>query len=101
MLVADRSLRTSATRAVIVRRPGDPEGAADELDGEAKLLLLGDEGAHLRGVPSSSFAKYTLAARKISLACLSSRTSLRNRLSSSRSALDTTPGVPPAASALA
>src|SRR4051794_33878218 len=101
LLVADRAWRPVAAATLIVRRPGFPERAADELDGEAKLLLGVDEGAHLRGVPSSSFAKYTLAARRISFAWRSSRTSPRKRLSSSRSALERTDGVPPAASALA
>jgi hypothetical protein len=49
----------------------------------------------------TSLAKYTLAALRISLAWRSSRTSPRRRLHSSRSALDKTVGVPPAASALA
>src|SRR3954463_8874768 len=49
-------------RALAMGRPGpNPEGAPDEHDGEAELLLGVDEGAHLRRVPSSSFAKYTLA----------------------------------------
>src|SRR4051794_4365784 len=90
LLVADRAWRHEAAAALIVRRPGFPERAADELDGEAELLLGVDEGAHLRGVPSSSFAKYTLAARRISFAWRSSRTSPRKRLSSSRSALERT-----------
>jgi hypothetical protein len=101
LLVAQHARGTPAARALIVRRARDPEGAADELDGETERLLLFDEAAHLRGVPSSSFAKYTLAARRISFACRSSRTSPRNRLSSSRSALEITLGVPPAASAFA
>src|SRR4051812_11245839 len=81
--IADRSGRRRAALACVVRRARHPEGAADKLDGEAGRLLLGDEGAHLRGVPSSSFAKYTLAALRISLAWRNSRTSPRSRLSSS------------------
>src|SRR3954470_22839779 len=101
LLVADLARRAPAARALVVRRARDPEGAANELDGETERLLGFDEGAHLRGVPSSSFAKNTLAAFRISFACLSSRTSPRSRLSSSRSALESTVGMPPAASALA
>jgi hypothetical protein len=68
LLVADRANRSPAADPLTMRRPRHPERAADELDGEAELLLGIDEGTHLRGVPSSSFAKYTLAARRISLA---------------------------------
>src|SRR3954447_19021357 len=101
LLIADRACRTAAARALIVRRARHPERATDELDGEASRLLGFDEGAHLRGVPSSSFAKYTLAARRISLALRSSRTSRSSSFRRSRSALERTVGVPPAASALA
>jgi hypothetical protein len=77
LLVTDRARRPVPAEPLVVRRPGHPERAADELDGEAGRLLGLDEGAHLRGVPSSSFAKYTLAGRRISFAWRSSRTSPR------------------------
>ena len=68
LLVGDRAGRPPAGGALVVRRARHPERAADELDGEAGGLLRLDEGAHLRGVPSSSLAKNTDAALRISLA---------------------------------
>src|SRR4051794_586926 len=100
-VVADRALRAPPGRALVVGRARHPERAADELDGQAGGLLLGDEGADLRRVPSSSLAKNTDAALRISLALRSSRTSRSSSRSRSRSAVVSGLGVPPAASALA
>src|SRR3954452_14048452 len=68
LLVGDRAGRPPAGGALVLRRAPLPERAADEIDGEASRLLRLDEGAHLRGVPSSSLAKNTDAALRISLA---------------------------------
>src|SRR4051812_32986233 len=68
LLAGDRAGRPPAGGALVARRARHPERATDELDGEASRLLRLNEGAHLRGVPSSSLAKNTDAALRISLA---------------------------------
>ncbi len=70
---------------MLLGRRGHPERAADELEGEAGGLLAVDEGGHLRGVPSSSLAKNTLADLRIALAWRSSRFSRSSASRRSRS----------------
>ncbi len=70
--------------ALVVGRRRHPESAADELDAEAITVSI-DERAHFVRPPSSSVAKNTLAARKISFALRSSETSRLSALISSRS----------------
>src|SRR6266545_5813595 len=85
-LVLNVTRRPPAGRALVVRRRRHPDGAADELDPEVVAALV-DERAHFDRVGSSSPAKNTDAALRISLALRSCLTSPRSRASSSRSAV--------------
>src|ERR687887_538579 len=76
--------RRLAGGALVVRGRRHAQGPADELDPESAAVLV-DEAAHFGRVGSSSFAKNTLAALRISLALRSSRTSRSSVLRRSRS----------------
>src|SRR5204863_6138743 len=98
-LVLDRARRAAAARPPVVGGRRHVQGLADRLDPEV-LALLVDERAHLGRSGSSSFAKNTLAAFKISFARRSSKFSRRSLRTSSRSALvSRSPRRPPSASA--
>ena len=77
LVLQSRALSARPSRAGSTPTP-TPPGAADELDAEAIAMPV-DERAHLVRPPSSSVAKNTEAARKISFA---SRSSATSRLSS-------------------
>src|SRR5204862_4981640 len=78
--------RALTARALVVGGRRHAQGQTDRLDPEA-LALLVDEHAHLGRCGSSSPAKNTDAAFRISFARRSSNTSRRNSRISSRSAL--------------
>jgi hypothetical protein len=77
---------TLTGRALVVRGRRHAQGPADRLDPEAAALLI-DEHAHPGRCGSSSPAKNTLAAFKISFVRRSSNTSRRSLRISSRSSL--------------
>src|SRR5438445_3143665 len=83
-LILDHTERPLAARALVVGGHRHAQGLADRLDPEAATMLV-DVAAHLGRSGSSSLAKNTLAAFKISFARRSSKFSLRNRRISSRS----------------
>jgi hypothetical protein len=70
-LVPDRPRRALAAGALVIRGRRHAQGLADRLDAEAAAVLL-DEAAHLGRSASSSVAKNTDAALRISFARLSS-----------------------------
>src|SRR3954453_3964045 len=88
--------RKHAGAALVVGRCRHPERPARELDGKASGLPVFDEGAHLRGVPTSSFAKNTDADFKISFALRSPRFPRSSWRSRSRSAVVSRSGRSPA-----
>src|SRR6266516_4945256 len=83
-LVLDRSRTAAAAAALVVRGRRHAQSRAHRLDPEALVLAL-DERAHLGRSGSSSLAKNTLAAFKISFARRNSNTSRRSFRISSRS----------------
>src|SRR5438093_7015966 len=83
-LVLDGASRAAAACPLVVGGRRHVQGLADRLDPEA-LALAVDERAHLGRSWSSSLAKNTLAAFKISFARRSSNTSRRSFRISSRS----------------
>src|SRR5581483_5243618 len=85
-LVLDRTSRALAAAALVVGGRRHVQGLADRLDPEAPALSV-DERAHLGRSRSSSLAKNTLAAFKISFARRSSKFSRRSLRISSRSSL--------------
>jgi len=85
-LVLDPTGRALPARALVVRGRRHAQGHADRLDPEAAALLV-DEHAHLGRCGSSSPAKNTLAAFKISFVRRSSNTSRRSFRISSRSSV--------------
>src|SRR5215204_59919 len=85
-LVADGPRRSLAGRAVVVGGRRHAQDPADRLDAEATAVLI-DKAAHFGRSASSSAAKNTDAALRISFARLSSETCLRNALISARSSL--------------
>lgn len=85
--VLKRARRPLASGALVVGRRRHAQGPADRLDPEA-LALLVDEDAHLGRCGSSSPAKDTDAAFRISFSRRSSNTSRRSSRISSRSSLE-------------
>src|SRR5829696_8684898 len=85
-LVLDRTSRALAATTLVVGGRRHVQGLADRLDPEAPALFV-DERAHLGRWGSSSLAKNTLAAFKISFARRSSKFSRRSFRISSRSSL--------------
>ena len=83
-LVLDGPRRALTSPALVVGRRRPAERAADKLDAEATAIFV-DERAHFARPPSSSVAKNTLAARRISFALRSSALSRVSCLISSRS----------------
>src|SRR5207245_1861700 len=93
-LILDHTERPLAARALVVGGHRHAQGLADRLDPEAATMLV-DVAAHLGRSGSSSLAKNTLAAFKISFARRSSKFSCRKRLISSRSSLVGRSGLKP------
>ncbi len=85
-LIAQAPSRSLTLGALIVGGGRHLQGGADGLDPEALAMAI-DERAHFGRCGSSSAAKKTEAALRISFARRSSRTSPRRRPSSSRSSL--------------